>query len=845
MFFVNYLFLAEVLVLNVREKILDFLKEPAYKPMDLFQLINIFGLSREDADSLKKILKSMEKEGVIIKNRAGKYGLTDRMGLIKGKFQGHQRGYGFVIAYEDIPDIFIPANSVNGAMNGDIVIAKILKENVERKKSEGEIVRILERANKTMVGVYEDSRNFGFVVADDKRINDDIFIPKGEKNGAKTGDVVMVEITMWPEARRSPEGKIIEVLGKKGEKGIDILSIIRKYRLPEEFPEKVETFTESIPEEIPAAEYSRRKDLTNLRMVTIDGEDAKDLDDAVSIEKLSNGNFRLGVHIADVSHYVRENNPLDKEALKRGTSVYLIDRVIPMLPKKLSNGMCSLNPRVDRLALTCFMEIDRTGKVLAHEITESVIRTSERMTYTDVTKILRDDDDELKKRYDYLIDDFKNMEALCEILNRKRMNRGAIDFDFEESKIILNEFGKPIDVRPYERAIANRIIEEFMLICNETVAEHIFWANIPFVYRVHEEPNEEKLSHFYEFIHNLGYTVKHSKEVHPRNLQEILEKIQGKKEETVVSTLLLRSMMQARYSPESLGHFGLAARYYCHFTSPIRRYPDLIIHRIIKEYISGGMTEDRVKRLPAIVEYASIQSSETERVAQEAEREVDDLKKAEYMSDRIGLVFEGMISSVTSFGFFVELPNTIEGLVHISNLGDDYYFYDERHLCIIGERTKRIFRLGDDIKVRVSKVDIDNREIHFELAEEESTEEDADISFETFEEEPKKKFDNYKILSVEEFEKEFEDSDEDLDDIGLVGDLDPEEEQEEDGEDPYKEDYSKYVDVEDEQSQSNNTVVEKKGESYKEEYSEELSFDFDSKYKQYKNEETNMEDKLD
>ena len=810
------------------------MREPAYKPMDIFQLTNIFGLGREESESLKKILKSMEKEGIIIRNRAGKYGLTDRMGLIKGRFQGHQKGFGFVIAYEDIPDIFIPANNVNGAMNGDIVIAKVLKENLEKKKSEGEIVRILERANKTIVGVYEDSRNFGFVVADDKRINDDIFIPKGEKNGAKTGDVVMVEITMWPESRRSPEGKVIEVLGKKGEKGIDILSIIRKYRLPEEFPEKVETFTESIPEEIPESEYSRGRDLTKLRMVTIDGEDAKDLDDAVSIEKLPNGNFKLGVHIADVSHYVRENNPLDKEALKRGTSVYLIDRVIPMLPKKLSNGMCSLNPRVDRLALSCFMDIDHNGKVLTHEIVESVIRTSERMTYTDVTKILRDDDEELKKRYDYLVDDFKNMEALCEILNKKRMARGAIDFDFEESKIILNEFGKPIDVRPYERAIANRIIEEFMLICNETVAEHIFWANIPFVYRVHEEPNSEKLSHFYEFIHNLGYTVKHTKEVHPRNLQEILEKVQGKKEETVVSTLLLRSMMQARYSPESLGHFGLAARYYCHFTSPIRRYPDLIIHRIIKEYITGAMSEARVKKLPAIVEYASIQSSETERIAQEAEREVDDLKKAEYMSDRVGQVFEGMISSVTSFGFFVELPNTIEGLVHISNLGDDYYFYDERHLYIIGERTKKIYRLGDDIKVKVSKVDIDNREIHFELAEIEQDEEVNAFDFEVSEEEPKKTFGNYKILSVEEFEREFEN---DIDDIGLVGDIDPEEELEVEG-DPYKEDYSKYIDEEDER-------IEKPVEGFNEGYSEEMSFDFDSKYVKYRKDESNKEDKLD
>ena len=793
-------------MLNVRDKIMEFMRETAYKPMDIFELGKAFGVAKEDMQSLKKVLKSMEKEGIIIKNRADKYGLTDRMGLIKGKFQGHPRGYGFVIAYEDIPDIFIPGNCVNGAMNGDIVIAKILKENVERKKSEGEIIRILERANKTIVGTYEDSKNFGFVVADDKRINNDIFIAKGDKNGAKTGDVVMVEITRWPEPRRNPEGQVIEVLGKKGEKGIDILSIIRKYRLPEQFPEKVETFAAGIPEIIPEAEYARRRNLTNIKMVTIDGEDAKDLDDAVSIEMLPNGHFKLGVHIADVSHYVREKNPLDKEALQRGTSVYLIDRVIPMLPKKLSNGICSLNPKVDRLALSCTMEIDNNGKVLEHDIFESVIRTSERMTYSDVTKILRDDDEELKKRYDYLLEDFKNMEELCNILNRKRMGRGAIDFDFEESKIILDEKGRPVDIKPYERAIANRIIEEFMLVCNETIAEHMFWTNIPFVYRVHEEPNEEKLQHFYEFIHNLGYTVRHTKEVHPRNLQDILEKVQGKKEETVVSTLLLRSMMQARYSPESLGHFGLAARYYSHFTSPIRRYPDLMIHRIIKEFINGQITDDRAKRLTAIVEYASVQSSETERTAQEAEREVDDLKKAEYMSERIGQIFSGIISSVTSFGFFVELPNTIEGLVHISTLDDDYYFYDERHITLIGERNKKQYRLGDEVTIKVVRVDIDNREIYFELSD--GTEDEFQVSEDEGEDlvaeslVSSKKFDNYTILSVEEFEKEYRDN---LDDKDVSEDPELEEDEIVDEEDEdFKEDFSEYVDEEDEQVQETN-----------------------------------------
>jgi ribonuclease R len=773
--------------MNIKDKLMEFMREQAYKPMDIFELADVFGIDRGDVRDLKKVLKTMEKEGIILRTRADKFGLTEKMGLVKGKFQGNQKGFGFVIPEEERPDVFVPASGVNGAMNGDSVIVKVIRESDGGKKSEGEIIRILDRVNKTVIGTYEDSKSFGFVVADDKRLNNDIFIPKDERNGAKTGDVVIVEITRWPEPRRNPEGRVAEILGKKGDKGIDILTIIKKYRLPEEFPLKVEAAAEKIPEEIPQEEYKRRRDLTNLRMVTIDGEDAKDLDDAVSIELLPNGNYRLGVHIADVSHYVRENAPLDKEALTRGTSVYLIDRVIPMLPKKLSNGICSLNPKVDRLALSCFMQINKSGKVLEHEVVESVIRTSERMTYTDVTKILKDKDEELIKKYDYLYEDFKNMEELCNILNKKRMARGAIDFDFEECKIILNSQGKPIDIKPYEREIANRMIEEFMLVCNETIAEYVFWANLPFVYRVHEEPDLEKLNHFYEFIHNLGHVVKFTKEVHPRTLQEILEKVKGNKEETVVSTLLLRSMMQARYSPESLGHFGLAARYYCHFTSPIRRYPDLIIHRIIKEYVNGKMTDERMRGLVSIVDYAAKQSSETERYAQDAEREVDDLKKAEYMSERIGEVYEGIISSVTGFGFFVELSNTIEGLVHISSLDDDYYVFDERHLSLIGERTKHIYRLGDEAKVKVSRVDLDNHQIFFDIITEDSEDENqlVTVSAETevnlesnivpeneiskvIEKKSKprskkstdKAHKEYPIVSVDEFEEEARGSDE-------------------------------------------------------------------------------------
>ncbi|AYD41206.1 ribonuclease R [Clostridium fermenticellae] len=711
--------------MNIREVILSFMKEQAYKPMNIFELQRIFEISKEDRKEFSKVLKSMEKDGEIVKTRTDYYGIPDRMGLVVGKVQGHQKGFAFIIPEkEDVPDVFIPSSYLNGAMNGDKVVAKVNKQSGNGKKCEGEIIRILERANKTIIGTYEDSKNFGFVVPEEIRIYQDIFISKHCKGSARTGDIVIAEITTWPEKRRNPEGKIVEVIGKKGDKGIDILTIIKKNNLPEKFPEKVQAYADSIPDDIPDKEYRRRKDLRNLTVVTIDGEDAKDLDDAVSLEKLPNGNYHLGVHIADVSNYVTEKNPIDKEALKRGNSVYLIDRVIPMLPKKLSNGVCSLNPKVDRMTLSCFMEIDKTGKVVEYNITESIINSNERMTYTDVTKILRDHDEETIKKYDYLVDKFKLMEELCKVLYKKRILRGAIDFDFEECKIILDEKGKPVEIKPYERAIANRIIEEFMLVCNETIAEHMFWNNTPFVYRIHEDPDDEKLMRFNEFVHNLGYVVKMNKEkVHPKSLQEVVEKVRGKAEEIVVNTLLLRSMKQARYSPECVGHFGLAARYYCHFTSPIRRYPDLIIHRIIKEFINGGLDQKRCSKLMPQVEYASKHSSEMERIAQDAEREVDDLKKAEYMSERIGQEFEGIISSVTNFGMFVELPNTIEGLVHMSTLEDDYYIYDEKHLSLIGERTKKIFRLGDKVKIKVSRVDMFAHEIYFDLLREDKEEE--------------------------------------------------------------------------------------------------------------------------
>lgn len=706
--------------MGLKEVILNFMKEEAYKPMEISEIAKIFNINKNEYKSFKKAIKTMEKEGLLARDESDKLGLAQRMGVITGKIEIHDRGFGFLIPdIEGIKDLFIAKTNLMGAMNGDRVVAKIIKEGRNGKRTEGIIINIVERVNKNIVGIYEDNKSFGFVLPEDKRIQNDIFISKKDRNGAKKGQIVMVEITRWPDGKRkNPEGKVVEILGRPGDKGIDIDIIIRKYNLPEDFPPSVLNSALDIEDFITEDEIKGRLDLRNVKMVTIDGEDAKDLDDAVSIERLENGNFRLGVHIADVTHYVKERSVIDKEAFKRATSVYLIDRVIPMLPKKLSNGICSLNPKVDRLTLSCIMEVNRQGKVVNHTIAQSVIKTNERMTYTDVTKILRDNDVELIERYKDLVDDFKAMEELCKILRKKRLDRGAIDFDFEECKIILDEKGKPIDIKPYERAIANRMIEEFMLLANETVAEHMEKLKVPFVYRIHENPDAEKLEKFKAFIYNLGYNdITWGEEVNPKALQRVLDKFKGENEETIISTLLLRSMMQARYSPECAGHFGLAADYYCHFTSPIRRYPDLQIHRIIKEYLNKELTENRSKKLVSIVDSAAKQSSEMERVAQEAEREVDDLKKAEYMKDRIGEIFEGMISSVTGFGAFVELPNTIEGLVHITSFRDDYYIYDEDRLILIGERNKKIYRLGDKLKVLCSKVDILSREIYFEIVE--------------------------------------------------------------------------------------------------------------------------------
>ncbi len=699
----------------IEQKIIDYLSSDGVIPLYEEQLIDQLNLSAKEVDMLYDILSNMVKVGKLVQTKKKKYALPEDLGFLTGRLQGNARGFGFFIPDKEEDDVFISAENLNGAMHNDRILIRLLRNNGRSK--EGEVIRILERANKTVVGTFEKDKNFGFVVPDDKRIYQDIFIPKEEIKDVKNGYKVVVEMVRWPQKRRNPEGRIIEVLGHKDDVGTDILSIIRQFQLPEEFPENVQQAAKKISQTISEEEIKNRKDLRNLRVITIDGADAKDLDDAISIEIKDNGNYLLGVHIADVSYYVKENGVIDQEAYARGTSVYLVDRVIPMLPKELSNGICSLNPNEDRLAFSVLMEIDNKGTVVKHSIEESVIQSSQRMVYEDVTKILEENDPELVERYRDYLDDLRNMEKLAEILRNKRIRRGSIDFDLDETKITLDLKGKPIDVEPYERGISNRIIEEFMLVCNETVAEFMFWNEVPFVYRIHEEPEVEKLLDFNEFIHNFGYHLKGvSGATHPKALQNLLEDIKGSREEGIISTVMLRSLKKARYSNDNAGHFGLAAKYYCHFTAPIRRYPDLIIHRIIKQFLKHKLDRKRIEYLEGVLPGMADHCSQRERLADEAERETDDLKKAEYMMDKIGMEFDGIISGVTNYGIFVALENTVEGLVRMTALDDDYYVYNEKHYCLIGERTRKVYRLGDTIKIRVINVDIPSRNIDFVLA---------------------------------------------------------------------------------------------------------------------------------
>ena len=713
-----------------------------YQPMrakDLAVLLQVPAGKREE---LHEILDMLLEEGKITVNKRGKYeavrgskkeqekeekkGKRDKKEKKKketqkyliGIFAGHAKGFGFVeLLDENGEDIYIPEEETGGAFHGDKVQVALKKENKPGKRREGRVIKILERGTREIVGTFQESAGFGFVVPDNQRFLRDIFIQKENFLGARNQDKVVVEIRDYGTRKRSPEGKIIQVLGNSEEKGIDVLSVAKSCGLPMEFPEKVLNQAERIRESLNEGDFYGRLDLRDVPMVTIDGEDAKDLDDAVSLSKEGNL-FHLGVHIADVSNYVQYSSALDREALKRGTSVYLVDRVIPMLPKKLSNGICSLNAGEDRLALSCLMDIDEKGKVVSHGIAETVIHVNERMTYTDVKKILRKEDQQLAERYRELLPMFFQMEELSALLRKRRKKRGAIDFDFPESKIELDENGKPVRIYPYEQNVATRIIEDFMLAANETVAQEYAQAGIPFVYRTHDTPDMEKMEPVLELVHRAGVKVKKSKEeIRPKEVQKILKELEGKDSEDFFSRLILRSMKQARYTTECTGHFGLAARYYCHFTSPIRRYPDLQIHRIIKENLRGKMTEAKMSHYEEILDEVARQSSTMERRAEEAERETVKMKKAEYMESQIGETFEGVISGVTDWGLYVELPNTVEGLVHVNSLMDDYYVYDSVHYTLTGERKKRSFAIGQKVKVRVAQADARERTVDFVLAD--------------------------------------------------------------------------------------------------------------------------------
>ena len=690
-----------------KERILAYMESEGYVPIKRRDLRAMLSVPQEDRDKFESLINELIAEGRVFETKKGKLASPKDLQMATGTFIGHARGFGFVTPDAGGEDIFIPASETMGAMQKDRVLYKVLHKAEKGKKADGVIVRILERGQQRIVGTFEaGSKGYGFVVADDKKIAKDIFISRENTKGAVTGHKVVVEITDYGEDRRNPEGKVIEILGHINDPGVDILSVIRRYELAVEFPEEVYAEIEHLGTEVAEADKKGREDLRDLLTITIDGADAKDLDDAVSLKRLGNGNFELGVHIADVSHYVRENTALDKEAYARGTSVYLVDRVIPMLPHKLSNGICSLNPHVDRLALSCLMEVNGRGEVVSHRILESIINSDYRMTYTAVREILEDGTPALLEQYAEILPMLEDMEELRQILGEKRRKRGSVNFDLPESKIILDENGKPIDIKPYEKSIATNMIEEFMLVCNETIAENSFWQEMPFMYRSHQEPDEDKLEKMEQFLRGFGYYLrKKDGEIHPRELQKVLQKAEETDEERIITRMVLRSMMQARYTAENGGHFGLAAKYYCHFTSPIRRYPDLEIHRMIKKMLHGELDEKASayyrRKMPDWAKHCSKQ----ERVAEDAERDTDALKKVEFMEDKVGQIYEGIISGVTNWGIYVELPNTIEGMVALSQMDDDYYEFDEKKMLVFGKRTKKSYRLGDKVVVSVAKVD--------------------------------------------------------------------------------------------------------------------------------------------
>ena len=712
-----------------RKKVIcDLVNDKVYTPMKEKELAMLLQVPKEEREELSSILQELLVEGELMLTSKGKYQKSNGKVLI-GTFISNSKGFGFVEIEGREEDLFIPENYTNGAFHHDTVQIALLPGH-QGKRQEAQVLRIIARGMTQVVGTFERTQSsYGFVVPDNTKLAQDIFVSKEHSKGAVSGHKVVVEITDYGTNKRSPEGKVVEILGHLNDPGVDILSIVRGFELPMEFPEKVMNQAERTAQEVSEADHAGRRDLREVLMVTIDGEDSKDLDDAVSVD-FDGERYHLGVHIADVANYVQENSALDREALKRGTSVYLVDRVIPMLPHALSNGICSLNEGVDRLALSCLMTVDLQGEIIDYEICESVIRVDKRMTYTAVQALLEDgslvEKDEAYRQYKQLLPMFQQMEQLAEILRKKRKKRGSIDFDFPECKILLDRDGHPTEIKAYERNTATDIIEDFMLAANETVAQHFYWLELPFVYRVHDLPDEDRIQRLSAFINNFGYYMKSvgrknskvsSEEIHPKEIQKLLAKIAGTPEEAMISRLALRSMKQAKYSTECTGHFGLACSFYCHFTSPIRRYPDLQIHRIIKDQLRGRLKEERTVHYCSILPEVAKHSSETERRADEAERETDKLKKVEYMEERIGECFEGVVSGVTGWGIYVELSNTVEGLVHVSKLPGDYFYYNENTYEMVGEATGRTFKLGMPVRVRVDDCDRFNRTIDFSLDE--------------------------------------------------------------------------------------------------------------------------------
>ncbi len=696
---------------------MDFIEDKNYKPLKFKELAMVFNVSKKDREMFKEFLDQLIAAGDLALASNGRYKKADSDKFV-GKFCGSQKGFGFVTIEGRTEDVFISPEKTGGAFHGDKVQIQIIRESVpgrgglSAKRAEGVVLQIVERGFEEVVGTFQKSKNFGFVVPDNQKLGTDIFIPNNKSMQAVTGHKVLVRLTSYGSDRKSPEGEVVQILGHADDPKTDILTVVKAFGIPDTFPEDVIEQLKSVPDHVLEEEKANRKDIRDVMTVTIDGEDAKDLDDAITLTR-EGDHYMLGVHIADVTHYVKEGSPLDKEALKRGTSVYLVNTVIPMLPHALSNGICSLNEGVDRLALSCFMEIDGKGTIVGHEIAESLINVNHRMSYTQVSKIL-DGDQTLSETYEDAVDMFRLMKELSDLLREKRHDRGGIDFDFPESKILVDEKDFPVDIHPYDRNPATKIIEDFMLMANETIAEDFFWQELPFLYRTHESPDLEKIRRLMMLIRNYGYHMNLKQDtVHPKEFQKLLGKIEGTPEETMISRLVLRSMKQAKYTTENLGHFGLAVNYYCHFTSPIRRYPDLQIHRIIKEQLSGQLDDRRQSHYHMILPEVAVSTSANERRADEAEREVEKMKKCEYMSKRIGQRYEGVVSGVTNWGIYVELPNTCEGLIRLQDLYDDFYVFEEQSYCLRGEDTGKVFKLGDRIKIIVKYVDFVAKQIQF------------------------------------------------------------------------------------------------------------------------------------